>query len=395
VARASILTLEPGLGGVPALARTVYQLLTASGHTPHVVYRASEEVPTSSRWAALRFFLAAPPVRRLIKEDMNAVAVADYPVPPRYYYHLLRLAGSALKAPIAAVVSGSSHVGLPLALARRPYILWVATLYDEELKSRAAVGDEWAERFLGHRDWPALQAQEQLVYERASLILGLSPNTTAQIADRWPHIQSKLSTVLYPVNTDHFHPGAGPSDPPYLLLTARIRDPRKNVHLLLRAFARVRSEFSRLRLVIVGDHPLPATRTLAAELGLGESVVFPGHVPASEFVSLYQRATLFVFPSLQEGLGISVLEAMACGLPVLSTRCGGPEGIVDDGVTGVMTPNNDELALAHSLRELLPDPDRMRAMGMAGRRRAERLFARARIESQLRAAFAEAFSGLF
>jgi len=395
MAHANILTLEPGLGGVPALARTVYSLLVNAGHTPQVIYRASDEVPTSSKWAALKFFLATPPARKLLKEEMRALAVADYPVPARYWYHLLRLAGSALDAPISAVVSGSSHVGLPLALARRPYVLWVATLYDEELKSRAAAGDAWASRLMRHRDWPDLQAQEQLVIKHARLILGLSPNTTKQIAARWPDVASKLRTVLYPVDTDRFRLGTGPADPPYLLLTARIRDPRKNVHMLLRAFAKVRAKFPHLRLIIAGDEPLPATCALATELGLDESVVFPGYVPASELVLLYQNATLFVLPSLQEGLGISVLEAMACGLPVLSTRCGGPEGIVEDGVTGVMVQNNDEIAFTQSLSELLKASDRLRAMGLAGRQRAEQRFARVHIESQLRTAFAETFGDLF
>ena len=76
MAQASILTLEPGLGGVPALTRTVYELLAAAGHTPQVIYRASDQVPTSSRWAVLKFLLTTPPVRRLKKEGMDAVAVA-------------------------------------------------------------------------------------------------------------------------------------------------------------------------------------------------------------------------------------------------------------------------------------------------------------------------------
>ncbi len=395
MAQASILTLEPGPGGVPALARTVYKLLASAGHAPQVIYRASDEVPTRSRWAALRHFLTTLPARRLIKEDMNAVAVADYPAPPRYQYHLLRLAGPVLNAPIAAVVSGSSHIGLPLALARRPYVLWVATLYDEELHGRAQAGDAWADGMLRHPDWHALQTQEQLVYERAGVILGLSPNTTTQIAARWPHLKPKLRTVIYPVDTDVFCPGAGPADPSYILLTARIRDPRKNVHLLLRAFARVRDEFPQVRLVVAGDEPLPSTRTLAAELRLDDAVVFAGYVPADEFVRLYQQATLFVFSSLQEGLGISVLDAMACGLPVVCTRCGGPEGIVQDGVSGLLTPNGDADALAQAILELLRDTGRMRTMGAAGREYAVRHFAREKVEGQLHAAFTEVFGDLF
>lgn len=395
MARACILTLDPEHGGVPALARTMYGLLADAGHAPEVVYRAAEEVPATSRMAALKCFLTTPPVRRMVKNDMRAVAVADYPVPLRYQYHLLRLTRSSLAAPIAAVVSGSSHVGLPLALARRRYVLWVATLYEEELQGRAAAGDSWAADMLKHRDWKILEQQEQLVYERAGIILGLSPHTSEQIAARWPHVANRLQTVAYPVDADRFQPGGGPAQPPYLLFTARIRDPRKNVNLLLRAFARARAEFPSLRLIVAGDEPLPATEKLASDLGLGESVTFAGFVSENDLVTLYQRAALFVFPSLQEGLGISVLDAMACGLPVVSTRCGGPEGLIQDGVTGLLVPNNDEEAMARAIRDLLRRPERMRAMGAAAREHIAQNFSRARVEAQLRAAFRDVFGDLF
>ncbi len=395
MAQTNIITLQPGAGGVPVLAQTVYDLLAAAGHDPEVVYRATDEVPTSSRWAAFKYLLATPPVRHLTKEGMKAVAVTDYPVPPRYQYHLLRLARSSLAAPIAAVVSGSSHVGLPLALARRPYVLWVATLYEDELRGRAAAGDAWAEKFLRHRDWKILEAQEQIVYERAGVILALSPHTSRRLTERWPTLAQKLRTVVYPADTDRFQPAEGPAQPPYLLFTARIRDPRKNVNLLLRAFSRVRAEFRQIRLVIAGDDPLPATEKLAADFGLGAAITFAGHVPANDIVELYRRATLFVFPSLQEGLGISVLDAMACGVPVISTRCGGPEGLIEDNVTGVLVPNNDEEAMARAIGDLLRQPERMRAMGAAARERAAQQFSRPIVEVQLRAAFQDTFGELF
>lgn len=395
MSRAVILTLDPARGGVPALAHATCRWLAAVGHTPELLYRADGEPPTTSRWAAAKYFLTTPPIRRKTYNGITTVAVADYPAPARWKYHLLRMAVPTLGAPIAVVVSGSSHVGLPLALARRPYVLWVATIYEEELRGRALAGDKWAEGFLRHPDWPELQAQEQMVCERASAILGLSPHTTTQIAARWPDIRGKLRTVAYPIDTDRFRPGEKSGDAPYVLLIARIRDPRKNTGLLLRAFARVRAEFPRLRLIVAGDQPLPAISALTAGLGLGEAVTFPGYISDEEKLSLLQGATLFVLPSLQEGLGISALEAMACGLPVISTRCGGPEGFVQDGITGVLAPNNDEAALARAMMDLLSQPARARAMGAAGREHTVRHFADEQVHAQLRSTFKEVFGGLF
>jgi phenylacetate-CoA ligase len=161
------------------------------------------------------------------------------------------------------------------------------------------------------------------------------------------------------------------------------------VALLLRAFARVRQAVPAVRLVIAGDAPLPGTVRLAAELGIEAATTFPGRVPAECLPALYQGATLFVLPSTQEGLGISVEEAMACGLPVISTRCGGPEGLVQDGVTGVLVPSSDETALANAVVTLLADCPRRDAMGLAGRAHAVRQFARGPVDAALAEALCE------
>jgi D-inositol-3-phosphate glycosyltransferase len=395
VARATIFTLDSPRGGVPAVTRVVYDWLVASGHSPTLLYSATEEVPTGSTLRIARYFLGRPPVRGVLRDGMTAEATAAYPVRPRYQYHLPRLARAAVQAPIGAVVSGSSHVGLPRALAQRPYVLWVGTVYEDELRARAEAGDRWAQGLLRSRDWPILEAQEGLCYERASVVLVVSEYTRERIAQRWPGVVPRLRTVVCPVDTDRFRPGGGPSDPPYLLLTARIRDPRKNPALLLRAFARVGAAHPRLKLVIAGDEPTAEIRQLAVDLGVAERVQFAGYVPADELPALYRGATVFVFPSLQEGLGISVVEAMACGVPVVATRSGGPEGLVQEGLTGRLVPSGDVAALAEAIDGLLRNPERRSAMGAASREYALRHFARASIEALLRAAFREAHGDVF
>jgi glycosyltransferase involved in cell wall biosynthesis len=394
MARASIFTLDPHHGGVPALARATRDFLASSGHEPSLVFRATDDVPVS-RLGALRHFLSTPPVRREMRDGTRIAAVAAYPLSPRFQYHLPRLARAEAKAPILAAVSGSAHAALPLALARRPYVLWVATLYGDEVRARADVGDVWAKGLLASRDWPALERQERLCLERASAVLALSPHTHDRIAAFCPGARDRLRTVLYPVDTDRFRPVERAAKPPGLLLTARIRDPRKNPGLLLHAFARLRASHPDLRLVIAGDEPPDEIRDLAARLGVAGGVSFRGWVEPDALVALYRDATVFTFPSRQEGLGISVAEAMACGLPVVATRCGGPESLVVDGVTGRLVPNGDESAFAGAIDGLLRDPARRIAMGVAGRAEAERRFSRPRVEAALRAAFRDVFGAAF
>lgn len=394
MARAAVFTLDPGGGGgVPALARSMCDLLRAAGHTPTLVYRATDDVPAGSRLRTIAHLLSRPPIRRVVRDGIEAMSLAAYPLAPRHQYQALRLAWRWVRAPIATVVSGSSHVGLARALARRPYVLWTATVYGDELRARREAGDAWASALLDSQDWPILEAQERLVYQRASVILAASPYARHRTVERWPELDGRVRDVCHPIDTDRFRPGRA-SESPMILLTARIRDRRKNVEMLIRAFARLRVTHPTARLVVAGDEPDADTRALRAALQLEGATEFPGRVDPDALLRLYQRATIFALPSRQEGLGISVQEAMACGLPVVSTRCGGPESLVVDGDTGCLVPNGDPEAMATALGSLLADSDRRARMGAAGRVRALTLFSRERVHASLCRACADAFGDL-
>ena len=86
----------------------------------------------------------------------------------------------------------------------------------------------------------------------------------------------------------------------------------------------------------------------------------------SEIVGLYQQASAFALPSDEEGLGIVILEAMACGAPVLSTRSGGPAGIIKDGFDGLLVDRDDSPQLAICLEQLLRYPASNKEIGYAG-----------------------------
>jgi glycosyltransferase involved in cell wall biosynthesis len=77
----------------------------------------------------------------------------------------------------------------------------------------------------------------------------------------------------------------------------------------------------------------------------------------TELVELYRDADVFALPSDEEGLGLVVLEAMACGPPVVATRCGGPEGIIEDGIDGYLVPRDDAEIRAQRLRSLLENSE--------------------------------------
>jgi glycosyltransferase involved in cell wall biosynthesis len=113
---------------------------------------------------------------------------------------------------------------------------------------------------------------------------------------------------------------------------------------------------------------------LARELGIFERVRFHADVSDDELVELYRGATLYALSSDEEGLGLVILEAMACGLPVVGTACGGPQTSVAEGETGFLVPVGDPAALAARMCELLEDPGLAQRMGRLARSRAVERF---------------------
>lgn len=139
----------------------------------------------------------------------------------------------------------------------------------------------------------------------------------------------------------------------------------KNFPVLLEAVAALRRTPLRFRVALAGDGPQrPYLERRADELGIADQVTFTGNI--DDLGELMQSADLFVLPSSFEGLSLTLLEAMARGLPVVGTRIGGVVDVVEDGVSGVLVEPGDAEALAAAMRALLSNPPRRAACGAAG-----------------------------
>jgi glycosyltransferase involved in cell wall biosynthesis len=142
---------------------------------------------------------------------------------------------------------------------------------------------------------------------------------------------------------------------------------------LVEAMALVAARRPRVRLVIAGEGELRAAlEQRVRDLGLADRVVFAGF--RDDLDRLLPAFSVFCLSSHLEGLGTSLLDAMAFGLPVVATAAGGIPEAVEDGVTGRLVPPRDPPALAAALVEVLDDPGRLGALGAAGRRRFEERF---------------------
>jgi glycosyltransferase involved in cell wall biosynthesis len=131
-----------------------------------------------------------------------------------------------------------------------------------------------------------------------------------------------------------------------------------------------------LKLTIIGGPPDGKySGGLVREYGLQDSVTFTGRISHEELTKRYSAAQVAVVPSLYEGFGFPAAEAMACGLPVISSSAGAlPEVVGRDGEAGVLVPPADAGSIAAALKRLMPDEGLRRRMGAAARRRVETHF---------------------
>jgi glycosyltransferase involved in cell wall biosynthesis len=163
----------------------------------------------------------------------------------------------------------------------------------------------------------------------------------------------------------------GVSPEAFLIGSVGRLEPVKGHRYLLEAFATLAPRFPELVLALVGEGELaPALRKLAERAGLSERVLFLGW--REDIPALLQALDLFVFPSLNEGMGRALVEAMAAGLPIVAARAGGIPEVLDDGEAGLLVEAASAHALAQGIRELLLDPALRSWLGWAAWERAQR-----------------------
>jgi L-malate glycosyltransferase len=162
----------------------------------------------------------------------------------------------------------------------------------------------------------------------------------------------------------------------FLLGTVGMLEERKGHRYLLEAVAKLnhaQGEAGRIKCAIAGDGQMRVELVnLAEELGIGGDVLLLGMIGDSR--QLLDALDVFVFPSLKEGLGVALLEAMACGLPVVATRAGGVVDIVEDQRNGLLVPPRDPAALADPIASLANDVTRRASLGSAARLRVRENF---------------------
>lgn len=233
---------------------------------------------------------------------------------------------------------------------------------DRETEIRAAGS------FLGRlkvRRWYAFLAMQKRVSRRLSHIITVSKCSQRDIGRAFRIAPQRFRVIPNGINTDYFYPLKDVQRTHNrLLVTSSADTPMKGLRYLLEAVASIRKE-REIGVLIIGQPKKDGViEHHVRELALGDVVTFTGRIEAKDFARHYAETTMAVIPSLYEGFGMPAGEAMACGVPVISTSGGALPEVVGDA--GILVPPADSKALRQAIVALLDDPERRRQMGEAG-----------------------------
>jgi glycosyltransferase involved in cell wall biosynthesis len=260
-------------------------------------------------------------------------------------------------------VTGNPLCAAPYARLGLPFLAWVATPWEAD-RSQRVLGFSWPRRLLDLGfNGPVLRSLErQILRAPGGRVLALSPYTSRAletIAGR-----PMAGVLLMPVDPAIFSPAPELVQPWKVGFAGRYADPRKNIELLLDAVQALMAAGRPVQLDLVGEMDTTVLQEALHQRGLAEITRCLPTLNRQDLAPVMQGFDVFVIPSHQEGLCIAALEAMACGVPVISTRCGGPEDYVQPGINGDLV-DSDPASMAAAISSMCMNRAHRQACGAA------------------------------
>ena len=374
--RVALITHEiSGAGGLPTMVSFLYRLLRESGrYEPELISLATSAADTASlQLKSPSTWIREPRLEQVPWRELTFTHAGVWGSELEFQRYRPRRKLTELLQDFDLL---QFVVGSPpwLCIAEGidlPKLLWTATTTRADRASQIRNGS------LARRAWsslmiPLTEQSEKRGLQAAQKVFALSEYTRAAVES----IIGPGKVTLAPcgVDTQRFRPAETPQNS-YIICVARFSDPRKNIRLLLEAYAALIYAIPNAPdLYLIGDPPTVASQSYLQTLGIAERVRLLGPKHGEELAELYRNAAFFVLSSDEEGLAIVLLEAMASGLAVISTDCGGPSTAITQGKTGLLTPVGDAAALAAAMQELVLDSSLRERFGKEGRRTAEERF---------------------
>jgi glycosyltransferase involved in cell wall biosynthesis len=262
-------------------------------------------------------------------------------------------------------ILGVRHLGYPtVATIHHP----ITVDRNEELKAAKS----WIRKLQVMR-WYSFIRMQKRVSRQLAAIITVSECSKKDIHRAFCIPESRFRVVPNGINTDYFYPIPHiKRSENQILVTNSADTPLKGLKYLLHVIASIRKK-RRINLVVIGSPKNNGhVDRLVRDLGLLDCVEFTGKIRNEDFAPHYAKATMAVIPSLYEGFGMPAGEAMACGVPVISTKGGALPEVVGDA--GILVPPADVAALETAIMFLLDNPAKRRELSQAGIERVKRSF---------------------
>jgi glycosyltransferase involved in cell wall biosynthesis len=261
-------------------------------------------------------------------------------------------------------VAGNALASFPYFQTGRPFIGWISSGWHEDRKDRVKLFPSYRKIIDRAIVTPVVRQLERSLL-KSGLVLAAS-DYTRRLLDEIAGTPVVSCVLPTPVDTAFFKPAPNKVRRGRIGFSGRLTDPRKNLQLLLEALWILRRMGHDVSALLIGGEPDAGLRRRIAELDIGDVVEFCGYVSRETLREKLQALDLFVVPSHQEGLCIAALEAMACGCPVVSTRCGGPEEFVLDDETGFLV-DCEPTEMAESILRITADKKLRQRLGAGAR----------------------------
>ena len=392
---------NPHCGGQGVYVRNLARALTDLGHHVEVVAGPPDPLLDSAAKLTmldcLDLYNAENPFRtptvRELKNPINllewlSISTMGYPEPETFGYR----AYSHLKNRVHEfdIIHDNQSLSYGLwALSR--LVPTVATIHHPITRDRQiavrSVRSFWKK--VKHLRWYSFIGMQKRVVRRLPKFITVSEFSKADIHAEFDVPAERFHVVPNGINTELFYPLPHiEREPNRLIVTNSADQPLKGLYYLLQAVHAI-SKQREIRLTVIGTPKEGGgIEKLVKKLDLGHIIDFTGRVSNEEFREHYAKASIAVVPSVYEGFGLPVGEAMASGIPVISTTGGALPEVAGDAA--MMVPPENPEALASAICELLDNPEKAKELGEAGYKRVQEQFTWKNAAEQTVAAYREA-----
>ena len=243
----------------------------------------------------------------------------------------------------------------------------------KDLKLEIENASNWKEKLSSLR-WHNFLPMQKKVAPKLNKIICVSRPSKKDIVEEFLVDPEKIEVILNGIDIRKFIPNPSTFFIENKIITTASADvPLKGLKYLILALPNIIKVFPKTSLTVIGRSPNDSKlRKLITDLSLEDKIAFRSGITEEEIVNLYHSSEIAVIPSLYEGFGFGAGEAMACGIPLISTHSGGLEEVVGDSAVKILPASTEEIESA--VIKLFSNPDRKTELSKMGRERMEKMF---------------------